>query len=251
VQASYEDAASLDSAFRGAGAVIHLAGVLVERRESTYEAANRETARRVVEAARRAGVGKLILVSAVGADATATNRYWRTKGEAEAIARTSGLPHTVLRVPLLLGHGTEGAEALRRRLRRATVVLVAGGRTLQQPLDVDDLARAAIVACEPDRAANRTLELVGPVRLAERELVERAARILGRRVRIRSLPAWLVRVALVIRQWARGPGFSPEALEVVTADTTRDPGPAARELGLTLTDLDTMLRHSVEPAGRP
>src|SRR5436190_1191346 len=82
----------------------------------------------------RARATKLIFVSATGADPRSTNRYWRTKAEAEAVVRASGLSHTVLRVPMLLGRGTEAATALRHRLGQRTIPLLRGGRTLQQPL---------------------------------------------------------------------------------------------------------------------
>jgi len=248
---SYSDPASLDAAFEDACAVIHLAGILVERPDSRYEDAHVETTRRVAEAAKRNSVGKLVLVSAIGADPASANRYWRTKGEAEAVVQTSGLSYTVLRVPLLLGCGTEGAAALERRLRRDTVTLLGGGRTLQQPLHVDDLGRAAIHACDPDLAAGLTLELVGPAALPEREIVERAARLRGRRIRIRSVPTRLVRLALMLRQRVAGPGFSPEALEVVTTDTRVDPVPAAVALRIALTGIDDMIRQSIEPGPRP
>src|ERR1700733_108941 len=69
VQISYEDPASLDAAFEGADAIIHLAGILVESPDSTYERANVESTRAVVEAAKRTGVPmKIVLVSATGAD---------------------------------------------------------------------------------------------------------------------------------------------------------------------------------------
>jgi uncharacterized protein YbjT (DUF2867 family) len=242
---SYGDPASLAAAFDGASAVVHLAGVLVERPDSSYEAANVETTRRVADAARRSGVGKLVFVSAIGADARSANRYWRTKGEAEGLVWASAVPHTVLRVPMLLGHGTEAGAALRRRLGRRVVPLLDGGRTLQQPLDVDDLARAAIVACHPGVAENGSLELVGPVSLPDRAIVERAARLTGRRIRIISVPTPPVRLALSVLRRVAARGVSPDVLEVLTTDTRVDPGPAARALGIALTGLDDMIRHSV------
>ena len=63
---SYDDAASLGAAFEGAAAVVHLAGVLVERPGSTYEDANVETTRRVADAAKRCGVTKLVFVATGG-----------------------------------------------------------------------------------------------------------------------------------------------------------------------------------------
>jgi len=243
---SYDDPASLDAAFRGASAVIHLAGILVERKGSTYEQANVAPVRSVVEAARRCAVEKFVLVSATGADETSPNSYYRSKGQGEAIVRASGLCYTILRAPLLLGFGTEGAAALARNARGPKARLIGGGRNLQQPLDVDDLARAALAAVQPSVASNRTLELVGPVSLPERDLVERAARILGHQVKVRSIPKGLLSFALAIRQRLAGPGFSPEALEVITASTRLDSQPAAAELGIQLTGIDEMIKKSLE-----
>ena len=105
--------ASLEAAFQGASAVIHLAGILVETPDSTYEQANVASTRGVVEAAKRSAVQKIVLVSATGADETSRNRYYRTKGQAETLVRASGLNYTVLRAPLLLGPGTAGAASTR------------------------------------------------------------------------------------------------------------------------------------------
>src|ERR1019366_7849350 len=134
VRISYDDPESLSTAFREASAVIHLPGVLVERPGSTYEQANVARAHCVVEAAKRSAVKKLVLVSATGADETSANGYYRSKGQAEALVRASGLCYTVLRAPLLLGPGTEGAAALERNASLEKAKLIGGGRNLQQPL---------------------------------------------------------------------------------------------------------------------
>jgi NADH dehydrogenase len=245
VRISYSDPGSLDAAFRGASAIIHLAGILVERPGSTYEQANLAPARSVVEAAKRSAVQKFVLASATEADEKSSNGYYRSKGQAEALLRASGLCYTILRAPLLLGPATEGAAALARNASGSRAKLIGGGRNFQQPLYVDDLARAALAATHPSIASNRTLDLVGPVSLPERELVERAARQLGREVRISSVPKGLLSFALAIRQRFSGPGFSPDAVEVITADTHLDPQPAASELGIRLTGIDDMIKNSL------
>jgi uncharacterized protein YbjT (DUF2867 family) len=242
---SYDNATSLRTAFKDASAVIHLAGILIEGRDSTYEQANVSTTRAVVEAAKQSGVKKIVLVSATGASEASSNRYWKSKAQAEALVRDSGLSYTVLRVPLLLGTGTEGSAALKRNASGRKAKLLGGGRSLQQPLCVDDLARAAILAAQPSVAKNRTLELVGPVSLPESELVKRASRQMGHEVRIGSIPKKLTRCALAIRQLVAGPGFSPDALDVITADTRLDPLPAAKELGIELTGIEEMIKSSI------
>jgi NADH dehydrogenase len=243
---SYDDPRSLEAAFRGATTIIHLAGILVERPGSTYEQANVAPTRSVVEAAKRCAVEKFVLVSATGADEKSPNGYYRTKGQAEAVVRASGLCYAILRAPLLLGPATEGAAALARNACGPKAKLIGGGRNFQQPLDVDDLARAALAAARPSVASNRTLDLVGIVSLPERELVERAARMLGHEVRVSSIPKGLLSFALAIRRRVAGPGFSPDAVEVITADTRLDWRPAESELGIRLTGIDEMIKKSLE-----
>jgi uncharacterized protein YbjT (DUF2867 family) len=247
VRVSFDDPASLDAAFRGATAVIHLSGVLIEQRDSTYEEANVESTRTVIQSAARNMVEKVVLVSAIGADQNSSNRYYRTKGQAEELVRNSGLPYTIVRVPLLLGPGTAGAAALRRQIEGGRAKLIDGGRYRQQPLHVDDLARAAtIVATQLSVAAKATLEFAGRCSLSERELVERAARSLGRTIRITAVPKALLSIALAIRERMMGPGFSRDVLEVITTETHVDPQPAARELGVELTGIDQMIRDSLK-----
>jgi uncharacterized protein YbjT (DUF2867 family) len=254
IQISYDDPETLDAAFRGASAIIHLAGILVERPGSTYSQANVSPARSVVEAAKRCALvpsmngtifDKFVLVSATGADEKSSNGYYRTKGQAEALVRGSGLCYTILRAPLLLGPATEGAAALARNASGSRAKLIGGGRNFQQPLYVDDLARAAIAATQISVTSNRTLDLVGPVSLPERELVERAARMLGRPVKVSSIPKGLLSFMLAIRQRFSGPGFSADAVEVITANTRLDSRPAASELGIQLTGIDEMIKKSL------
>jgi uncharacterized protein YbjT (DUF2867 family) len=245
LRVSYDDPKGLRAAFADASAVIHLPGILFESESSTYEQAHVLTTRAMVEAAKQSLIGKIVLVSATGADEASDNGFWRTKGQAEAIVRSSGLPYTILRVPILLGAGTEGAAALKRNASQKKVKLIGGGRTLQQPLFVDDLAKAALLACQPSVAKNRTLEFVGPVSLSEREMVERAGRLLGSETRISSIPKGLLRFVLTIRKLAGKRGFSVDALDVITADTQLDPLEASRELGFELTGVDEMIKHSL------
>jgi NADH dehydrogenase len=249
---SYTELGSLERAFERMDAVVHLPGILVERRGATHEDANVQTTRSALAAARVSGVRKFVLVSAHGANPGSRNRYYRTKGRAERLLRDSGLPFTILRSPLVLGPETEGARALAAQTAGPTVWLVGGGATLHRPLDVDDLARAALVAArEPERARGATLELAGPEELRYRDLVARAAELRGRTVRVRAIPVAPLRLALRVRRGLFGPGFDADALDVLLEDTRVDPSAALSALGIALTPLAETLRRSLGPdAGR-
>ena len=69
--------------------------------------------------------------------------------------------------------------------------------------------------------------------------------LLGRRVRVNSIPKGLLSFLLAIRRRVFGPGFSPDVVEVITADTRLDPQPAASELGIHLTGIDEMIKKSL------
>jgi nucleoside-diphosphate-sugar epimerase len=250
VLVSYEDGAALRAALAGASAVIHLAGTLIERPHSTYQQANVGTTRAVADAAAACGVAKFVLVSAVSADTQSTNAYWRSKGQAEDIVRAGRFAHTILRVPLLLGPGTEGTAALQRHLSRPSVTLPGGGSHLQQPLFVDDLARAALTAAMPAVARNCTLDLIGPDVIKDREILLRAARMRGQVLRIRSMPLAVLKAGLRIRQRFNHFGFTATVLDVITTDTNLDPRPAVAALGVSLTGVDEMIKRSLEEPTR-
>ena len=249
-QISYDDSGTLNAALSGASAVIHLAGILVERPGSSYEQANVVSTRSVVDAARHNSLRKIVLISAIGANEKSRNRYYRTKGEAEAIVRNSGICYTILRAPLLLGPGTEGAAALARNSRGDSAKLIAGGHHLQQPLHVADLAHGAIAAAEGSVGNNCTLDFVGPVALPERELVERAARLQGHAITIGAISKRFLSILLGARQLFGSTGFSRDALEVISTSTKMDPQPAVRELGIDLTGIDQMIEDSLSQGSR-
>ena len=241
---------TLRAAFAGARAIVHLPGLLVERSDASYEQANVETVESVLSALPRERAVKLVLVSAVGADPASSNRYYATKGRAEALARAAGVEVTILRAPLLLGPGTEGEAALLRELRHPRVRLLGGGRQRQQPLDVRDLAHAVLRAVEPGVAAGRTLDVVGPESLPYREILVRTARLAGRPLEVGALPVPLplLYLGLRLRRLALGPGFSADALRVIMDECVLDPRPAAEALGVEPRPLDATLRDLAERA---
>ena len=238
----YRRSDDLTDAFAGAGAVVHLAGILFESRTSDYRSGNVDVTRAVVEAARAAGVGHVVFVSSLGADPRSRNGYFRSKGEAERLVAESGLDATIIRTPLLLGPGTAGGRALVAVASGPAARVLGGGAHRLRPLDVDDLCRAVLGCCERPAAGVRTCDLVGPETLTHRELIERAAGCLGREARVRSTPVRLARLAARVAGLARKGGLTPAVIDVITSDETVDRN-AAAELGVSLTPLsDTLAR---------
>ncbi len=249
----YDDRKGLASALRGAGSVVHLAGILLESATSNYETANVEATRAVVEACKAAGVPHIVLVSVLGADPHSANRFLRSKGLAEGIVAGSGLSAAIIRTPILLGPGTAGARAVVHAASKQTVTLLGGGRHSIRPLDVDDLSRAILHCCRAPRAGAAVYELAGPEPVTYREVVARTARLMGREVSVRSMPVWLATLGAALAGLRRRGGMTPTVIEVITSNEAVHAN-ADAELGVTLTPLSATLEKllpSQAKAGHP
>jgi NADH dehydrogenase len=219
---------------------VHLAGILFESPTSTYETANVAATQAVVDACRKAGVPRFVLVSALGADSTSTNRYLSSKGRAERIVSESGLSAAIIRTPILLGPGMAGARAVVDAASQQSVTLLGGGRHSIRPLDVDDLSRAILHCCESSGAGVAVYELVGPEPTAYRDVVARTAALLGHDVSIRSMPLWLAKLGAAVAGWTRRGGMTPTAIDVITSnEAVGENGDVV--LGVTLTPLLTTI----------
>jgi uncharacterized protein YbjT (DUF2867 family) len=245
---SYQDATGLAVAIEGATCVVHLAGILIESPASSYEMGNVDSTRAVAQAAKAVGAEHLVLVSVLGADSGSSNRFLRSKGEAERIARESGLGVTILQTPILLGPGTAGSAALRRSVLSGQAKLLDGGRHTLRPLDVEDLSRAIIAVCGEAPEGVESYELVGPEPIAYRALVERAARCMDRQVSITTTPIGIAKVAAALMSRVKGGGITPDVIDVITSSEVVEHN-ADAALGITLTPLaETLQKLFVDEA---
>jgi uncharacterized protein YbjT (DUF2867 family) len=242
---AYDDRERLTSVLTGAACVVHLAGILMESRGSTYQTANVDATRAVVEACRLGAVRHLVLVSALGADESSPNRYFSSKGRAERLVAESGLDATIIRTPILLGPGTAGARALVRTASRPSARVLGGGRHTIRPLDVDDLSQAILHCCRARTAGVAVHELVGPEPTAYRDVIARTGRLLGRRVSVRSMPVWLARLGAAAAGWTGRGGMTPTVIDVITSDEIVREN-AARDLGVSLTPLSRTLENLLQ-----
>ena len=103
VQANLRYPESVKAAVEGAQAVVNAAGVKRQSGQQSYEAVHVAGAGEVARAASAAGVGALVHVSGVGADAASGNPYIASKGRGEAAVREAFADAIVLRPSVLFG----------------------------------------------------------------------------------------------------------------------------------------------------
>ena len=246
----YADAERLAAAAAGCTHAVHLVGILKEGRASRYVDAHEASCAALARAADAAGLRRIVYPSILGSQPDARNACLASKGRAERLLLAARTPAVVLRLPMVLGEDDFAAHSLRREATAAFAWLVRGGASLEQPIYAGDVALAIERALEAPGVDDASLDLAGPESLAHRELVARAARLLGRRPRVVPLPravalagAWLAERLLA------DPPVTRAMLGVLDADDRVDPSEACRRLGIALTPLDETLARTVARAG--
>jgi len=180
--ANIHDPAQLAAFVRGADAVINLVGVLHDGRGNrSFQAAHVELARKVVAACRESGIGRLLHMSALASARDAPSRYLRTKGEAEAIVRESGLAWTLYRPSVVFGPGDSFLNLFATVLRFSPVVALACPGARFQPVFVEDVAAAFVKGLADLGSFGKSYDLCGPRVYTLRELVEYVGKVTGRR----------------------------------------------------------------------
>jgi len=244
----YRDAGALAELARHCRYAVHLVGILKENSNSRYEDAHEASARAIADAATAANLRRIVYLSILGSDPNSANACLASKGRAEQILLGAKTPTLVLRVPMVIGPGDFTANIVRREALARVLPLAAGGRARTQPIYAGDVVEAIVAGLERDGPDDLILDLAGPESLTQREFIERAARLYGRRPHVVSIPAALLGFsASLAERFLANPPFTKAALEVILADDEVDPEPARRKLGIQLTPLDEILRRCVGP----
>ncbi len=142
----------------------------------------------LIDAARAAGVGRFVYVSALGASPDHPSEFWRAKFGTEQYLKDSGLEYVVLRPSAfmdLYAHDLIGAAVLRGK----PVVILGSGTMARNMIAVDDVAAVAVAALSRPDLAHETIEIGGWESLTERDVADVYARLSGRRAKIYTVPA--------------------------------------------------------------
>jgi uncharacterized protein YbjT (DUF2867 family) len=149
-----------------------------------------ENTLKLFEAARRAGVPRVVHVSITNPSEDSPLEYFHGKARLERALRESGLSYAVLRPTVLFGQEDILVNNIAWGLRHLPFFGVFGdGQYRLQPIYVDDLAKLAVEQGR-DRG-NRTIDAIGPETFTYRELVGQIGGIIGCRRPIISVPPLL------------------------------------------------------------
>jgi NADH dehydrogenase len=157
----------------------------------------------LLDAAKSAGVRRVVHVSITNPDPYSPLPYFRGKAEIEGYLKKIGISYAILRPAVLFGMEDILINNIAWALRRLPVIGIYGaGRYRLQPIYVDDLAMAAIDQITGE--TNETIDAIGPETYFYREMVEMIAREIGSRALIMSMPPMLAYQAVRALGWTVG-----------------------------------------------
>lgn len=179
VQANLRYPASIAPVLRNATAVVNLVGILAPRGRQTFDAVHSFGAGALAKEAAKAGITRFVHVSAIGADASSSSGYARTKGEAEALVRREVPSAVVMRPSVVFGPGDAFFNRFAAMARFLPVLPLIGADTRFQPVFGGDVAEAVAMALD-GATPGSTFELGGPDIASLRDIVEFVLRETGR-----------------------------------------------------------------------
>lgn len=219
ISARLTDDQGLAQLLRGADAVVNLVGIL-HGRSPEFENAHVDLPQRLVMACVKAGVHRLVHLSAlgVGEDSTAlASVYLTTKANGERAMWTAHGPHlavTVLRPSVIFGEHDRFLNLFAQLQAWMPVVLLPAAQATFQPVWVEDVARALVHSLLHPETAGQTLECVGPQVYTLAELVRLAGHFSGHPRPVLEVPLAVGRVqAAMLSMWPGEPLMSQDNLD--------------------------------------
>ena len=205
----------------------------------------------IVVAAQQAGIRRGIFVSSTAVTTTLAAPTKRVRLAAEQRIDDSGLDWTILRPTMIYGApGDRNLSRLLALLSRAPMLPVPGGKHLQQPVYVADVADAVLAAAERPGAAGSCYDVAGPEPLTFAELLRISARAVASRTRFFPVPLTpLVAAAHGYEQLSRRPKLRAEQLRRLAEDKAFAIQDAERDLGYAPRPFAAGIRAEAEAMG--
>lgn len=249
VLANVRNDASVRSAIAGADAVVNCVGIMQEVGRQKFVAVQAEGAGRIARIAAEEGVGQLVHISAIGADAGSASTYARTKAAGEAAVQAAFPGAVILRPSIQFGSEDNFFNRFATMARLSPVIPLVGADTRFQPVYVDDVAQAAVKGILGEAKAG-IYELGGPDVETFAQLMTRLLGVI-RRSRFRApLPfwvAWIMAKCLDLAQKVTGGLFvntilTADQVKLLKTDNVVSEGAKGfRELGIAPTPMISVL----------
>ena len=247
------DARALNAQLKNTDIVVNLIGILHESKKCSFDKMHVQLPQKVADLCVKAGIKRLIHMSALQASTTAPSAYLRSRGAGEEAvsAYKNVLNLTIFRPSVIFGRGDSFFSLFANLVKYLPIIALAKPNAKFQPVWVEDVAKAITLSLENIDTYNQTYELAGPRVYTFKSLIEFVMVVLGKTRPIiglndtlsyaQAFAMELLPVKLMTRDNVKSMevdsvsnspfpalfGFEPTAMEVVVPEYLGDDTPRA------------------------
>ena len=187
IQADVLNAGSLEAALDGVQTAFYLVHSMGSK--GSFEDQDRRGAMNFAEAARRAGVQRIIYLGGLGVDDESLSTHLRSRHEVGEILRSSGCQVIEFRASIVIGSGSLSFELVRALVQRLPVMICPRWVGVQaQPIAIEDLLEYLLAGLDWSSVESRIFEIGGPDRVTYGDIMREYARQRGLRRWMISVP---------------------------------------------------------------
>lgn len=216
-----DQTAKLDKIIKNSDYVINLIGILFEKRKRTFEALHTNFPKIVAEMCKKHKIKRFIHFSALGVDTAKTSKYAKSKLSGETNVKNIFPESTIIRPSVIFGPDDNFTNLFNWMSKISPFLpLIGGGKSLFQPVYVDDIARVikTIIADKSNKYKNLTIELGGPEQLSFEEILNTILETSGRNKILLPIPFSLAKIKGRIMEFTPKPLLTRDQVELLKYD---------------------------------
>ncbi len=193
LQADASSAGDVARAVEGATTVYYLVHSLGS---DDFERQDRDAAENVAAACETAGVKQIVYLGGLGDQAANASPHLRSRHETGERLASGRVPVTTLRAAMIIGKGSAAFETTVALVDRLPAMIMPRWvSTPTQPIALNDISRYLAGVCGLEAALGESFDAGGPEVMTYRQIIERIARLRGRRILLVEVPVLTPRLS--------------------------------------------------------
>lgn len=225
--------------------VINCVGIIVENHQQDFRILHTQVPIALFHAANQSGVKKIIQISALGADDSATSEYHLSKKAADDALRSLAIDWAILQPSIVYGNGAQSMALFHALAAMPILALIDGGDQLMQPVHVDDVVDTVSRCIESPSTICETLLLVGPGAISYANLLRSLRKRLGKKPAMEfSMPGWIIEKFAFVGKLLHEPAINADNIAMLKRGNIADTEKIDHFLGHPTRDIEQQLLYN-------
>ncbi|MBS0236371.1 MAG: complex I NDUFA9 subunit family protein [Proteobacteria bacterium] len=208
---------SIEKVLYDATHIVNLLGTMHPTRKYSFALMHTDVPDLVARIAAHDKVKRLVHISALACDKAKTSQYALTKLLGEDRVKHEFLDATIIRPSVMFGHEDNFLNMFAKMSKYMPFLpLLGGGNTKMQPVYVEDVAKAIVMALtmEKGQVCGRTFEVVGPHVYTFADLMRYILKVTGRHRLLLPIPFWLAKMEATLLEKLPTPPLTRDQVEL-------------------------------------